>query len=182
MCNSATAPVAVHAVITACTLSCWPCFTVWPHTAVWPQHGLHGCCWCVQVRRSVPKITLPMVLELIEAQEWGPSTPKIPYTAAKDRLAHITAAKAVALALTPGLDPIQVRYCQGWPGFMPKSVALHASHALPDFFREWLGLCRLCGPVCTTRVWFSLQPDGPLEGAGWLECHVSAHGSNMRCL
>jgi cell division protease FtsH len=52
-----------------------------------------------------------MVLELIEAQEWGPSTPKIPYTAAKDRLAHITAAKAVALALTPGLDPIKVSHC-----------------------------------------------------------------------
>lgn len=50
-----------------------------------------------------------MVLELIEAQEWGPSTPKIPYTAAKERLAHITAAKAVAMALTPGLDPIKVR-------------------------------------------------------------------------
>jgi len=66
-----------------------------------------------QVRRSVPKITLPMVLELIEAQEWGPSTPKIPYTAAKERLAHITAAKAVALALTPGLDPIKVRVYKG---------------------------------------------------------------------
>jgi hypothetical protein len=61
-----------------------------------------------QVRRSVPKITLPMVLELVEAQEWGPSAPKIPPTAAKERLAHITAAKAVALALTPGLDPIKV--------------------------------------------------------------------------
>ncbi len=66
----------------------------------------------MQVRRSTPKITLPMVLELIEAQEWGPSTPKIPYTAAKERLAHITAAKAVAMALTPGLDPIKVRGSQ----------------------------------------------------------------------
>lgn len=51
-----------------------------------------------------------MVLELIEAQEWGPSSPKIPYTAAKERLAHITAAKAVAMALTPGLDPIKVTW------------------------------------------------------------------------
>lgn len=56
----------------------------------------------------MPKITLPMVLELVEAQEWGPSAPKIPPTAAKERLAHITAAKAVAMALTPGLDPIKV--------------------------------------------------------------------------
>lgn len=61
----------------------------------------------------MPKITLPMVLELIEAQEWGPSAPKMPYTAAKERLAHITAAKAVALALTPGLDPIKVRNGKG---------------------------------------------------------------------
>jgi hypothetical protein len=65
----------------------------------------------LQVRRSVPKITLPMVLELVEAQEWGPSAPKIPPTAAKERLAHITAAKAVAMALTPGLDPIKVCLC-----------------------------------------------------------------------
>lgn len=67
-----------------------------------------------QVRRNTPKITLPMVLELIEAQEWGPSTPKIPYTAAKERLAHITAAKAVAMALTPGLDPIKVSVIHMW--------------------------------------------------------------------
>jgi cell division protease FtsH len=59
------------------------------------------------VRRSVPKISLPMVLELVEAQEWGPSAPRIPPSAAKDRLAEVTAAKAVAMALTPGIDPIK---------------------------------------------------------------------------
>jgi hypothetical protein len=62
----------------------------------------------LQVRRSVPKISLPMVLELVEAQEWGPSAPRIPPSAAKDRLAEVTAAKAVAMALTPGIDPIKV--------------------------------------------------------------------------
>eukprot|EP00879_Flechtneria_rotunda_P028369 GHRR01030473.1.p1 GENE.GHRR01030473.1~~GHRR01030473.1.p1 ORF type:complete len:319 (+),score=89.91 GHRR01030473.1:118-957(+) len=59
------------------------------------------------VRRSVPKITLPMVIELVEAQEWGPSAPRIPPSEAKNRLAEITAAKAVAMALTPGIDPIK---------------------------------------------------------------------------
>ncbi|WIA18809.1 hypothetical protein OEZ85_003491 [Tetradesmus obliquus] len=59
------------------------------------------------VRRSVQKISLPMVLELVEAQEWGPSAPRIPPSEAKDRLAEVTAAKAVAMALTPGIDPIK---------------------------------------------------------------------------
>ncbi|KIZ04815.1 cell division protease FtsH [Monoraphidium neglectum] len=59
------------------------------------------------VRRGVEKITLPMVLEVIEAQEWGPGAPKIPPSEAKDRLALVTAAKAVALALTPGVEPIK---------------------------------------------------------------------------
>lgn len=39
-------------------------------------------------------------------QEWGTVAPKIPPSEAKNRLALVTAAKAVALALTPGLDPI----------------------------------------------------------------------------
>ena len=59
------------------------------------------------VRRSVDKITLPMVLEVIEAQEWGPSAPRIPPSEAKERLALVTAAKAVAMALTPGVEPIK---------------------------------------------------------------------------
>lgn len=62
---------------------------------------------CLQVRRSVEKITLSMMLELVEAQEWGPSAPRIPASEAKNRLSLITAAKAVALALTPGIDPIK---------------------------------------------------------------------------
>lgn len=87
----------------------------------------------------MPKITLPMVLELIEAQEWGPTTPKIPYTAAKERLAHITAAKAVALALTPGLDPIKVRV-------EPYRVVLvaHTFQGLDRFPR---------GTMCSTLAW-----------------------------
>ena len=43
------------------------------------------------VRRNVDAITLPMVLELIEAQEWGPSAPRIPASEAKTRLARVTA-------------------------------------------------------------------------------------------
>jgi cell division protease FtsH len=45
----------------------------------------------LQVRRGVEKITLPMVLEVIEAQEWGPGAPKIPPSEAKDRLALVGA-------------------------------------------------------------------------------------------
>jgi cell division protease FtsH len=60
-----------------------------------------------QVRRGVQKISLPMVLEIIEQQEFGPAAPPIPDTAAKRRLALVTAAKAVAMALTPGIDPIK---------------------------------------------------------------------------
>lgn len=48
-----------------------------------------------------------MVMELVEAQEWGPSAPRIPPSAAKNRLAEVTAAKAVAMALTPGIEPIK---------------------------------------------------------------------------
>ncbi len=50
-----------------------------------------------------------MVLDLVEAAEWGPSAPAIPPSPAKDRLAGATAAKAVALALTAGVEPIKVR-------------------------------------------------------------------------
>ncbi|EFJ40530.1 hypothetical protein VOLCADRAFT_121711 [Volvox carteri f. nagariensis] len=59
------------------------------------------------VRRNVPTISLPMVLELVEGLNWGEKAPRIPDTAAKDRLALVTAAKAVAFALTPGLEPIK---------------------------------------------------------------------------
>ncbi|PNH06599.1 ATP-dependent zinc metalloprotease FtsH [Tetrabaena socialis] len=59
------------------------------------------------VRRNVPAITLPLVLELVENLNWGEKAPRIPDSEAKDRLAMVTAAKAVAFALTPGLEPIK---------------------------------------------------------------------------
>ncbi|GLC47538.1 hypothetical protein PLESTB_001403000 [Pleodorina starrii] len=59
------------------------------------------------VRRNVPTISLPMVLELVEGLDWGDKAPRIPESEAKDRLALVTAAKAVAFALTPGLEPIK---------------------------------------------------------------------------
>lgn len=59
------------------------------------------------VRRNVEKITLPMIMDLIDNQSWGEATGKIPPSEAKNRLALVTAAKAVAFALTPGLDPIR---------------------------------------------------------------------------
>lgn len=37
------------------------------------------------VRRNVPTITLPMVLELVEGINWGDKAPRIPDSAAKDR-------------------------------------------------------------------------------------------------
>lgn len=60
----------------------------------------------VTVRRDEPCITLPLLMELVELQEWGPPTRRIPATPAKRRLAHLTAAKAVAFALTPAIEPI----------------------------------------------------------------------------
>jgi cell division protease FtsH len=39
------------------------------------------------VRRSVPAITLPMCLELVEGVEWGISAPRIPPGEAKNRWA-----------------------------------------------------------------------------------------------
>ncbi|KAG2494742.1 hypothetical protein HYH03_006989 [Edaphochlamys debaryana] len=59
------------------------------------------------VRRSVPAINLPLVLELVQGLNWGDQAPRIPESEAKDRLALVTAAKAVAFALTPGLEPIK---------------------------------------------------------------------------
>jgi cell division protease FtsH len=60
----------------------------------------------VTVRRDEPCITLPLLMELVELQEWGPPTRRIPATPAKRRLAHLTAAKAVAYALTPAIEAI----------------------------------------------------------------------------
>lgn len=54
------------------------------------------------VRRSVPDITLPLVMELVEGINWGQPAPRLPSGEAKNRLALVTAAKAVAFALTPG--------------------------------------------------------------------------------
>ncbi|GFR40632.1 hypothetical protein Agub_g1214 [Astrephomene gubernaculifera] len=59
------------------------------------------------VRRSVPAISLPLVMELVEGLNWGEKAPRIPDSQAKDRLALVTAAKAVAFALTPGLEPVK---------------------------------------------------------------------------
>jgi ATP-dependent Zn protease len=60
----------------------------------------------VTVRRDEPCVTLPLLMELVELQEWGPPTRRIPQTPAKRRLAHLTAAKAVAYALTPAIEAI----------------------------------------------------------------------------
>ncbi len=54
------------------------------------------------VRRNVSKISLPMMLELVEGINWGTAVGKIPPSESKNRLALITGAKAVAFALTPG--------------------------------------------------------------------------------
>lgn len=59
------------------------------------------------VRRSVPRITLPLVLDLVDHLEHGLPAGKLPDSAAKQRLATVTAAKAVAFALTPGLERIK---------------------------------------------------------------------------
>lgn len=59
------------------------------------------------VRKSVQTISLPMVLDIIENLNFGPTSPKIPPSEAKNRLAIVTAAKAVAFALTPGVDVIK---------------------------------------------------------------------------
>lgn len=37
------------------------------------------------VRRNVPAISLPMVLELVEGLNWGEQAPRIPDSEAKDR-------------------------------------------------------------------------------------------------
>jgi cell division protease FtsH len=37
------------------------------------------------VRRSMPRITLPLMLELVEGINWGTRAPKIPNTEAKNR-------------------------------------------------------------------------------------------------
>lgn len=52
------------------------------------------------VRRNVDKISLPMVLELVEGINWGARSPKIPPSEAKDRLALVTAAKVGQFNLT----------------------------------------------------------------------------------
>jgi len=59
------------------------------------------------VRRSVPKITLPLVLDLVEGSANGLPGGRLPPSEAKNRLALVTAAKAVAFALTPGLERIK---------------------------------------------------------------------------
>lgn len=59
------------------------------------------------VRRNVSQISLPMMLELVEGINWGVAAGRIPASEAKDRLALVTGAKAVALALTPGLERIK---------------------------------------------------------------------------
>ena len=59
------------------------------------------------VRRNVDKISLPMVLEIVEGVNWGTKYPKIPPSESKDRLALITAAKAVTFALTPGMERLK---------------------------------------------------------------------------
>ncbi|KAL6751221.1 FtsH-like AAA+ protein [Haematococcus lacustris] len=59
------------------------------------------------VRRNVPQISEPMLMELVAGSNSGPLAPRIPDSEAKNRLAYITAAKAVAMALTPGIEPIR---------------------------------------------------------------------------
>lgn len=87
----------------------------------------------LQVRRSVDKISLPMVLELIEGINWGTAADKLPPSEAKNRLALVTAAKAVALALTPGVDEIkQVTLWSGRRGLGPSVDFITSDAQLRD--------------------------------------------------
>lgn len=67
----------------------------------------------ISVRKSMERITLPLMLEIIDNYEHGEEVPRLPAGEGKNRLALTTAAKAVAYALTPGCDAI--KFATVWP-------------------------------------------------------------------
>lgn len=61
----------------------------------------------VQVRHQKEAIDLPLIQEAIDKRELGLATARLPDTPAKRRLATVEAGRAVALALTPGIPPLE---------------------------------------------------------------------------
>ena len=61
----------------------------------------------VQVRHQKESIDLPLIQEAIDKRQLGLATGKLPDTPAKRRLATVEAGRAVALALTPGIPPLE---------------------------------------------------------------------------
>jgi hypothetical protein len=115
------------------------------------------------VRRATDKITLPMVMEVIEAQEWGPSAPRIPPSEAKSRLAFVTAAKAVAMALTPGLEPI--KFVTMWSRRKGQVHAVQGGGVAQQASGAWGGL------VWSARRWIlhTARPNIPPPQGPYIE-------------
>ena len=68
-----------------------------------------GLCTCAhgQVRHQKESIDLALIQEAVDKRELGLATGRLPDSAAKRRLALVEAGRAVALALTPGIPPLE---------------------------------------------------------------------------
>ena len=60
-----------------------------------------------QVRHQKLAIDLPLIQEAIDKRQLGLATGRLPDSEAKRRLALVEAGRAVALALTPGIPPLE---------------------------------------------------------------------------
>lgn len=61
----------------------------------------------LQVRHQKEVIDLPLIQEAIDKRELGLATARLPDTPAKRRLALVQAARAVAMAITPGVPQLE---------------------------------------------------------------------------
>ena len=71
------------------------------HSAHQPTHA------DLQVRKDLPEINMQLIREVMDKRVIGMASKPLPDSIAKRRMAVTVAARAVAVALTPGLPPLQ---------------------------------------------------------------------------
>ena len=131
------------------------------------------CCALLQVRLqepdSPPLIDMRVALATMDKLRLGLADRRLDASEAKTRLATLLAGRAVALALTPGIPPIEHISMQPRGGVMGRLLFEnlvrheHASLAIP-----WQAL--------------TLWQGSPCESAAGVECRRGAHASAWGCV
>lgn len=85
----------------------------------------------LQVRKDEPEISMEIINEVMDKRNLGLAASRLPESPAKQQLARIVAARAVVVALTPGMPPLQRLT------ILPRGDAIARTLFLPQVSQKW---------------------------------------------